>query len=86
MLTPIPVITFTNLCTSRKRKAKFPLLGESGESDSWVSEGSSEDSDSVHSEEALVYEQKSKACAKLFEDDVGESVGEGDFEGFERLM
>ena len=47
-----------------------------GVSDSWVSEGSSEDSDSVDSDEALVYEQKSKACVKLFED--GEGV-ERDF-------
>ena len=35
-------------------------------------------------EQALAYEQETKAYAKLFQDDEG--VGEGDFEGFERLM
>ena len=59
-------------------------LGESGDSDSWISDASSEESDSVDSEEALAYEQKSKACVKLLEDNEG--VGEGDFEGFERLV
>ena len=61
-------------------------LGESVESDSWVSKGSSEDSDSIDPEEAFAYEQKSIACAKVFEDDQGESMAGGDFEGFERLV